>query len=160
MSEGITAKLASRVSELGNGAVPAAARASAGLFLMNALGTIVAGSSRPVVDRIVQTGRLHGTRSHYAVPGRTERLGSHWCALATGAAGHVDDFDDTHPVTYIHAGPALVATCLTLAQKQDVSGRRFLDALAVGYEIQFRVGLAVSPEQYLAGWHSTGVFGV
>ncbi|MCW2919424.1 MAG: MmgE/PrpD family protein [Actinomycetia bacterium] len=160
MGEDVTARLAERVAELGEGKVPAVARDSARVFLMNALGTVIAGNRRPVVDRIVRTGRRCGARSHYTVPGRTEPLDIHWCALATGAAGHVDDFDDTHPVTYIHAGPTLVATCLTLAQRQEISGRRFLDAMAVGYEIQFRVGLAVSPEQYLAGWHSTGVFGV
>ncbi|MCW2868696.1 MmgE/PrpD family protein [Actinacidiphila oryziradicis] len=160
MSEDVTARLAEGVAELSAGAVPAVARESAQVFLMNALGTVIAGSRRPVVDRIVRTGRRCGARSHYSVPGRTEPLDIHGCALATGAAGHVDDFDDTHPVTYIHAGPTLVATCLALAQRQEISGRRFLDALAVGYEIQFRVGLAVSPEQYLAGWHSTGVFGV
>lgn len=160
MSEDVTARLAERVAELGGGKVPAVARDCARVFLMNALGTVIAGSRRPVVDRIVRTGRRCGARSHYTVPGRTEPLDIHWCASATGAAGHVDDFDDTHPVTYIHAGPTLVATCLTLAQRQEISGRRFLDAMAVGYEIQFRVGLAISPEQYLAGWHSTGVFGV
>lgn len=158
--EGTTVTLASRVSALAAGAVPDDARAFARLFLMNALGTIVAGSGRPAVDRVVHTGRRCGAAPRYTVPGRTERLDAHWCALAAGVAGHVDDFDDTHPVTYIHAGPTLVATCLTLAQQQDISGRRFLDALAVGYEIQFRVGLAISPEQYFAGWHSTGVFGV
>lgn len=156
----VTARLAEGVAGLDEGKVPAVARDSARVFLMNALGTVIAGSRRPVVDRIARTGRRCGARSHYTVPARTEPLDIHWCALATGAAGHVDDFDDTHPVTYIHAGPTLVATCLTLAQRQEISGRRFLDALAVGYEIQFRVGLAVSPEQYLAGWHSTGVFGV
>jgi 2-methylcitrate dehydratase PrpD len=160
MSEGVTARLAEDLAELGQGGVPPMARDAARVFLMNALGTVIAGSRRPVVDRIVRTGHRCGTSSNYTVPARTEPLDIHWCALATGAAGHVDDFDDTHPVTYIHAGPTLVATCLTLAQRREISGRRLLDAMALGYEVQFRVGLAISPEQYLAGWHSTGVFGV
>jgi len=160
MQEAITARLASRLSELGQDAIPATVRKPVRLFLMNALGTVIAGCRRPVVNRLVLASRISGTGARYAVPGRTERMTAHWCALATGAAGHVDDFDDTHPVTYIHAGPSLVATCLTLAQQHDVPGPRFLDALAVGYETQFRVGLSVSPDQYLAGWHSTGVFGV
>lgn len=161
MRASLSATLGSEVSALGKGDIPAAVRSAVRLFLMNALGTIVAGSGRPVVDKIVQAGSLYGGGGgRCTIPARDELLNTHWCAVATGAAGHVDDFDDTHPVTYIHAGPSLVATCLTLAQRRDFSGQRFLNALAVGYETQFRIALTVSPEQYLAGWHSTGVFGV
>src|SRR6202035_1748642 len=42
----------------------------------------------------------------------------------------------------------------------EVSGPQLLLAIALGYEVQLRAALAISPEQYLAGWHSTGVFGV
>jgi 2-methylcitrate dehydratase PrpD len=160
MSDGLSTALAARVSASRRDGLPPEVSLASRQFLLNSLGTVIAGSTRPVVGRITAAGRRVGARATYCVPARAERLDMLWCATATGAAGHVDDFDDTHPVTYIHAGPTLTATCLTLGQHVQVSGRQLLQAMALGYEVQLRAALAISPEQYVAGWHSTGVFGV
>jgi 2-methylcitrate dehydratase PrpD len=160
MSDGLSTALAARMAASRRDGLPTDVSLATREFLLNALGTVIAGSVRPVVGRIIAAGRRVGAGPSYSVPARTEQLDMLWCATATGAAGHVDDFDDTHPVTYIHAGPTLTATCLTIGQHIEVSGPQLLQALALGYEVQLRAGLAISPEQYLAGWHSTGVFGV
>ncbi|QGN58873.1 MmgE/PrpD family protein [Nostocoides sp. HKS02] len=160
MTQPLSRALAGRVRNAVRDGLPDPVAEATSLFLLNSLGTVIAGSPRPVVDRLVGTALRLGCSSGYRVSGRTETVDLNWCAVATGAAGHVDDFDDTQPVTYIHAGPTLVATALTLTQLLDVSGPRLLEALALGYEVQFRAGLTISPEQYVAGWHSTGVFGV
>jgi 2-methylcitrate dehydratase PrpD len=160
MEQGLSRALAGRTRTAIREGLPVAVAESTTVFVLNSLGTVIAGSKRPVVDHLVDTAKRLGAISIYRVPGRPESLDISWSALAIGAAGHVDDFDDTHFVTYIHAGPTLVATGLTLTQHFDVSGARLLEAIALGYEIQFRAGLTISPEQYVVGWHSTGVFGV
>jgi 2-methylcitrate dehydratase PrpD len=152
--------MASRMGAARRDGLPDEVREAARLFLLNSLGTIVAGSNRPVVGRILAAASRLGSAGGFHAPARDEPLDLLWCATASGAAGHVDDFDDTHPVTYIHAGPTLTATCLALGQYADVTGSRLIDAIATGYEVQLRAALTISPEQYLAGWHSTGVFGV
>lgn len=160
MTRGLSEAIAGRSSAVLREGLPSEVASATKLFFLNSLGTVVAGSARPVVDRLIGTAVRLGATSTYRVPGRHESLDLNWSALATGAAGHVDDFDDTQPLTYIHAGPTLVATALILTQLCDVPGPRLLEAVALGYESQFRAGLTISPEQYLAGWHSTGVFGV
>lgn len=160
MPDRLSTVLAARAGASRRDGLPPEVSVATRQFLLNSLGTVIAGSARPVVGRIVAAAGQVGARSTYSVPARVEHLDMLWCATATGAAGHVDDFDDTHPVTYIHAGPTLTAACLTLGQRVQVSGQQLLQAMALGYEVQLRAALAISPEQYLAGWHSTGVFGV
>ncbi len=45
---------------------------------------------------ILAAARELGAAPEAPVPGRTERVDLHFSALATGFAGHLDDFDDTH----------------------------------------------------------------
>ncbi len=95
-----------------------------------------------------------------SVPGRGERLDVFGAALAIGIAAHLDDFDDTHLATVIHPGAATLATVLPLGATLGASGERVLRAFAVGCEAQLRLGNAISPEHYDAGWHITGTCGV
>ena len=51
-------------------------------------------------------------------------------------------------------------TTTTPRRKTHVSGRDFLQAFIVGFEAESRVGNAVFPAHYDAGWHITGTAGV
>src|SRR5436305_938862 len=52
--------------------------------------------------------------------------------------------------------PALLA----VAEHQPVGGRDFVLALVLGVEAACRIGKAVVPAHYEAGWHITGTAGV
>src|ERR1700722_13597845 len=94
------------------------------------------------------------------VPGRSEKVDLHFSALATGFAGHLDDFDDTHLATVIHPAAAVLAVLTALAPETKPSGDKALTAFALGCEAQLRVGVSISPEHYDRGWHITGTCGV
>ncbi|HXF75980.1 MAG TPA: MmgE/PrpD family protein, partial [Methylomirabilota bacterium] len=70
------------------------------------------------------------------------------------------DFDDTHLKTIIHPAGPVASAILALAEYRPVAGRDFQHALILGTEVECRIGNAVYPEHYDAGWHITGTAGV
>ncbi len=70
------------------------------------------------------------------------------------------DFDDTHLRTIIHPAGPVVSAILALADYRPGSGDDFLNAMVLGIETECRIGNAVYPAHYDAGWHITGTAGV
>jgi 2-methylcitrate dehydratase PrpD len=127
---------------------------------INVVGTSVGASAHPGVEAILATAHELGVAELAPVPGRTERVDVHFSALATGFAGHLDDFDDTHLATVIHPAASVLAVLTALAPETKPSGAKALTAFALGCESQLRVGVSISPEHYDRGWHITGTCGV
>lgn len=79
-------------------------------------------------------------------------------ALLNGAAAHSMDFDDanfaSHPAAYVL--PAAYA----VAQAEHRSGRDFLAAVLAGYELSYRVDVALGRVIFAKGWHPTKALGV
>jgi 2-methylcitrate dehydratase PrpD len=92
--------------------------------------------------------------------GRRERVDVLHASLLNGISSHVFDFDDTHADTAIHPAAPVAPAILALAEHQPTSGRDFINALVVGIETECRIGKAVTPSHYEAGWHITGTAGV
>jgi 2-methylcitrate dehydratase PrpD len=81
-------------------------------------------------------------------------------AMANSTAAHALDFDDQHDPARVHTASVLVPALLATAEgSSPVSGRDFLLAMAIGAEVNARLGLA-SPRCLARGWHPTMVFGV
>jgi 2-methylcitrate dehydratase PrpD len=156
---GTTQALARFVVESKSRAIPGEVLGVTRLFFANSIATSISGSKHPVVDNIVSAALRAGQTGTFRLPRRPETLNLSFAVLATGTAAAVDDFDDTHLATYVHAGPGLSAPGLLIARAASSSDRQLLEAVALGYETQLRVAAAVAPEIYGAGWHTTGVFG-
>jgi 2-methylcitrate dehydratase PrpD len=60
----------------------------------------------------------------------------------------------------VHPSAPLAPALLALGDMRRVSGTDFLLAFVLGFEIECRVGLAVSPGHYPKGWHITSTCGV
>lgn len=67
---------------------------------------------------------------------------------------NVLDFDDTYAS---HLSATVVPTCLAVGEAEDVSGRAFMNGLAVGYELTARIGAALrrSAERVHVHGHGT-----
>jgi 2-methylcitrate dehydratase PrpD len=67
---------------------------------------------------------------------------------------------DVHRPTLTHITPEVVPPALAIAERDSLSGRDLLVALAVGYEITTRIGVGLDfPEFRRRGWHGPGVIG-
>lgn len=100
-----------------------------------------------------------GGNPQASVVGRRERLDVVNAALVNGVAANALDYDDMHVPTLIHPTGAVVAAALALAEQRKASGAALLRAIAAGIEIECRLGRALFPAHYDAGWHSTATLG-
>lgn len=140
--------------------VPEPVREEAKRSILNGLATGIAGAEDDAV-RIAQAtlDRLEPGQG-VGLIARDQEAGPLTAAFLNAMAINVHDFDDTHPGTILHSTAPVLPVLLSLAAQQKVSGRAFLEAYAVGVEVECRVANAVSPGHYRRGWHITGTCGV
>jgi len=94
------------------------------------------------------------------VIGRRERIDALSAAFLNAAGANVFDYCDTHLPTVVHPTAPLAPAALAMAELRKISGPQFLTAFVLGFEIECRVGAAVSPGHYPKGWHITSTCGV
>ena len=139
--------------------VPADVRHEAARSLVNYLGCALGGSADPAVTTAIRALGPYSGPPTSAVLGRTDRLDPLHAALMNGISSHVYDFDDTTPQNYIHPSSPVASALFAYASANAVTGRDFVQAFVVGFEAESRVGNAVYPAHYDAGWHITGTAG-
>jgi 2-methylcitrate dehydratase PrpD len=140
--------------------LPAPVLAMAGRSLLNMLATAIAGCDDPAIAACRAVLAQFSGAGVATVFGRGDRLDLPTAAFLNAAAANVFDFDDTHIPTIIHPTAPVAPVVLALAQAGRVSGRDLLAALAIGMEVECRLGVALSPGHYARGWHITATCGV
>ncbi|MDQ1119047.1 MULTISPECIES: MmgE/PrpD family protein [Pseudoxanthomonas] len=126
---------------------------------LNWVGVAIGGSQHETVEVAVSALQPFSGPPQAGLFGRVERFDIMNAAFLNGVASHIFDFDDTHLKTVIHPAAPVASAILAYAAMKPVSGRDFLDALVVGIETECRIGNAVYPDHYDAGWHITGTCG-
>jgi len=147
--------IASRFEDL-----PESVRREAKRTLLNWVGCAIGGSGHETVGNAIAALLPFCGSSQASLFGRRERVDILHASLLNGISSHVFDFDDTHAETAIHPAAPVAPAILALAEHQPISGRDFINALVVGIETECRIGKAVTPSHYEAGWHITGTAGV
>lgn len=79
-------------------------------------------------------------------------------ALINAAAAHTVEFDDIHRDSGHHPGCVTIAAALAAAQHHGVPLETLHRAIAAGFEVACRIGMAVTPSHYKF-WHTTGTVG-
>ena len=81
-------------------------------------------------------------------------------AFFHGLIATAEDLDDSHRfATGIHLSAVTMPAALALAEDRELSGERFLRAVAAGYEVSGRLCRATDSGMRARGWHSTGAVG-
>lgn len=81
-------------------------------------------------------------------------------ALANGTAAIVLELDDGYNKACLHTGATCIPAILAIAESVGADTRRVLEAIAVGYELQCRIGSATNPDMYDRGFHGMSLLGV
>jgi 2-methylcitrate dehydratase PrpD len=67
---------------------------------------------------------------------------------------------DVHRATMTHVTPEIVPPALAIAERDDLTGRELLVAVAAGCEVTTRIGLGLDYPAFRArGWHGPGIIG-
>lgn len=138
--------------------VPAAVQHQAKRCLMDTLGALIAGKETPVrevMTRMAKT-QLCGDEATILVSG--ERVSVAGAVLANGFAANALDIDDGHRLVKGHPGACTLPVILAAGEMvPSCSGKAFLTALVIGYEIGIRAGL-IRHALYRT-YHSSGSWG-
>ena len=93
--------------------------------------------------------------------GTNEKVSCVYAALANGTSGHAVEMDDVNNEASLHPGVTVFPSALATGEMTGASGRRFIEAVVLGYEVMVRLGRALGPEaHYRRGFHPTGTCGV
>jgi 2-methylcitrate dehydratase PrpD len=157
---GVTQTLARFVVDTRWEDIPEQARHEAKRALLNFFAVAIAGCRTEPVELALKTLAEFSGGKQATIVGRTERIDALGAAFLNAAGANVFDYCDTHLPTVVHPTAPLAPALLALAELQRVTGPELLLAFVLGFEIECRVGGAVSPGHYPRGWHITSTCGV
>ncbi len=126
--------------------------------ILDWFGCAIGGVNEPVA-RILRD-ELGGVAGTSSVLGADTRTGAQQAAMINGATGHALDYDDTHTAMGGHPTAPVLPAALAMAEERDASGADLLTAFVVGSEVEHRLGIALGPQPYARGWHTTSLIGV
>ena len=167
-TRGLTRHLAEGLGAYRFAGLPEAVRTVARHCLLDWLGVAIAGSREPVstiladelcLDSTVEAAPGGCTVSGCTVIGTASSASPHDAAAVNGTAGHALDFDDVLTPMSGHPSAPVIPAALALAERMDAGGDAFLAAVVAGIETEARIGMAVAPGHYDAGFHATGTVG-
>ena len=158
-STGTTAAFAAFIADSSTRVLPDAVRAATCRGFANWLGCTLGASADADTGAVLAVALRLSGREQASVVGRTERLDTVNAALVNGFAANALDYDDMHVPTLIHPTVPVVAAALAVGEERRASGADLLNAIATGIEVECRLGLALFPAHYDAGWHSTATLG-
>jgi 2-methylcitrate dehydratase PrpD len=120
--------------------LPAEVAELAGSCALDTFAAMACGAISPVA-RIAAAHALGGWHSGAATVLSTgARQTAAAAAFANATAANGTDLDDVGRYTWGHPGAMVVPTALAVAEETGASGKEFLAAVALGYEVAFRSG--------------------
>jgi 2-methylcitrate dehydratase PrpD len=138
-------------------ASPPAVRHQVKRCLLDLIGTLIAGRATPLGNIAYTTAtRLFGG-TDATLPLDGTRVSAAGAALAVGLTIDAMDAHDGYRPAKGHAGANVFPAALAAAEIAGWSGRDFLTALIVGYEIALRAAVAL--HQTACDYHSSGAWG-
>jgi 2-methylcitrate dehydratase PrpD len=157
-------QLSSYMSAAKDRELPAEVIEQAKHHVLDTFAAMVSGSNLPPGRVAIQFARSYGGEKVATVVASDVVCGSIEAALANGVLAHSDETDDSHAPSESHPGSSVVPASLAAGEQFGIDGMHFLRAVALGYDIGPRVGMALGGEEYRATSHRdshsiSGIFG-
>jgi 2-methylcitrate dehydratase PrpD len=159
MSQEATAVLAEFAASLTYEAIPERVRDGCKDLLLDALACAVAGHAGEETHQLAAlSSALAQSRESSVIGG--DRLSLAGATMLNGYLITAVTMCDAHRPTMTHVTPEVVPPALAIAERDALSGRELLAALAAGFEVTTRIGIGVDLAEFRArGWHGPGIFG-
>ena len=151
-------RLASFVARLDQAGLPSTVRRKLLANLADTLGVVAGARGMPHVEQMLAATRAMDGPPRASVLGHGFATSETEAAFANGFMAHAYDFDDASK--FVHPGCTVIPAVLALGEARGVSGAELVSAIAAGYEVAVRVGLAAGPEHRKRAFHPTGTCGV
>lgn len=157
-------QLAQRIVAMRADNLPQAALDWSKVGVMDTLGCTLAGITEDAPSKVAEligiSTETKTTGGEALVLGSANRTSALDAALINGVAAHVLDYDNGGAHMGGHASAVMVPALLAAAEAFDCSGLDVLVAHTAGFETGSKIGRALHPMHYEAGWHPTSTVGV
>lgn len=154
--------LASFIENLRSDDIPDNVLTAARYCVLDSIGSALGGwYSEEIPDILKELSLWTGVSNrNAAVWGHRKRMDVFPALMLNGLMSHVLELDDVHAKSKSHIGAVVVTSAWTLADCLGATGRAFLKAVIIGYEVMARVGMGLDiADNRRRGWHTTGVIG-
>lgn len=129
--------------------LPPAAVREAKRRVADVIGAGLSGSVTPTGKRITQFVASSGVKGRASVWQSGIQTNASHAALANATMTFHLELDDVHRTSHTHPGVSTIPAALALCEELELGGRDLLLAIVLGYDVEIRVGLAVSPSIYV-----------
>ena len=159
MAESSTEQLARFASALSYDDIPESVREKCKDVLLDTLACALAGHAGEETGQVSRFAGAIASSSESSVIGG-DKLSLAGATMLNGYLITAVTMCDIHRSTLTHVTPEVVPPALLVAERDNLSGRDLLVALAAGFEVTTRVGVATDYPAFRArGYHGPGVFG-
>ena len=153
----LTQRFARFIAETDYSALPEQVIYSAKERVMDTIGAAIAGSCNWEYSAALRAAcRGLGGGNTPVIGGGGETFPAARAAMINATYAHAVELDDGHRNAGCHAGAVIVPTALALGG----SGKDMLTAVAIGYEVTYRLASHVNPAQINKGFHPSSNCGV
>ena len=154
----VTRKLADFVVETAFDDLPDGVTEHAKMCILDWMGVALAGSLEPPSRIMASIIEEMAGREEASVVAMGFRTSCPNAALANGVMGHSVELDDIHEEAILHPAVPVIPAALSMAEREDASGKDLITAVTLGYEVEIRIGRAAAPSHY-DFWHPTSTCG-
>ena len=157
----LTEKVSGLCHELSHENLGAEVKDRIAYLLLDYLGVAIRGtlaeSSKPVY-RFLEA--RSAAPNGVPVAGTRLRVDGPYAALALGTAAHSLELDDVVNAASLHPAVSVMSAVLVAGYIEECSGLELMEAIAVGYEVMIKLGIALDPAaHYAQGFHPTATCG-
>jgi 2-methylcitrate dehydratase PrpD len=139
--------------------IPQEAIDIAKMCIVDGIGVALAGSLESAGKIITEYVKDSGCNPQSGVIGGGLKTSPSLAALANGTLAHALDFDD-HSITWTgHPTIVLLPSLFALAERDNLNGKRILEAYSIGWEVGSKLCTGVSNSLFEQGWHPTATAG-
>jgi len=138
------------------GDVPATVRRKIGFLLRDFVAVSVAGRATPTAAIAADYAAAEHAGEAASSFFDSRRVGCTGAALANGVLANALDYDDGHRLTKGHPGSNVISAASAVAEAAGAPLDELLAAIAVGYEIAIRAGIALHSR---GDYHASGAWG-
>jgi 2-methylcitrate dehydratase PrpD len=156
---GATEAIAAWVAGASFDAMPSEVVERARAGVIDTVGVILAGVDEPVTRIVAGMVAEDGGAPVAAQLGATMRTTPESAALLNGVSGHALDYDDVSVSLTGHPSVVVLPAALAAAELVGASGAALLEGYVAGVEVTTKLGIAIGPAHYRAGWHATSTLG-
>ena len=165
MSQTITEALADYIVNTTYDQFPQSAIEIAKLAIIDSIGCTVAGSKTDIGIAVIDYANSLGGRTESPLLGTEIKTSSTNAAFVNAEMANALDLDDTYPFAS-HIGSTVVQPAIAVGCAQHSTGKDFLTAIIIGYEVTARIGPIItqpnfkSPKTTGHGFHVFGATAV